>query len=480
MTPFDHDLERGLRNRRSVLGDAWVDRSLSKANAFNADFQAFINRYAWHEVWGRPGLDHRTRRTLVLAITLALGRWEEFELHVRAALSGGDEASRLSVDEIKEVLIQSAIYAGVPAANTGHALALAILRELGEAPEHADLHARLAPALQPAAVPEIAHPGVGRSHFTTTAPALHFTVRGAPLGQAGQTGQTAHSAHSAHSAHPAVTRTFVLCHGLGTDHMVWDALANALVAAWPGARVVCFDLRGHGLSDAPTSACTLADLVADAHHLLDALGALGAPGGTGTASGPITWIGHGLGGTIGQALAAQSPARLAALVLAHTPATPATPASLPAPSLAALAALSTLSTPPRDGTATDATTREAQADAVMAHWFSADFRQAQAATVARWRRRLLSAPLSGLALHPVAVAAAQARPDATALTALPTLVIAGALDTDAPPTEARQHLLRHPGAALVLLPDAGHLGMLEQPALFQAAVLPWLASLAQP
>ena len=458
MTPFDHDLERGLRNRRCVLGDAWVDRSLSKANAFNADFQAFINRYAWHEVWGRPGLDHRTRRTLVLAITLALGRWEEFELHVRAALSGGDEASRLTVDEVKEVLIQSAIYAGVPAANTGHALALAILRELGEAPEHADLHARLAPALQPAAVPEIAHPGVGRSHFTATAPALHFTVRGAPLG---------------HASHPAVTRTFVLCHGLGTDHMVWDALANALVAAWPGARVVCFDLRGHGLSDAPTSACTLADLVADAHHLLDALGApagtdTGTNKDTDTASGPITWIGHGLGGTIGQALAAQSPARLAALVLAHTPAS-TTPASL-----TPLTALT------RDGAATDAATREAQADAVMAHWFSDDFRQAQAATVVRWRRRLLSAPLSGLALHPVAVAAAQTRPDTTALSALPTLVITGALDTDAPPTEARQHLLRHPGAALVLLPDAGHLGMLEQPALFQAAVLPWLTSLAQP
>ncbi len=450
MTPFDHDLERGLRNRRSVLGDAWVDRSLSKANAFNADFQAFINRYAWHEVWGRPGLDHRTRRTIVLAITLALGRWEEFELHVRAALSGGDEASRLTVDEIKEVLIQSAIYAGVPAANTGHALALAILRELDEAPEHAQLHAGLAPALQPAAVPEIAHPGVGRSHFTPTAPALHFTVRGVPLGQA---------------AHPDATRTFVLCHGLGTDHMVWDALANALVAAWPGARVACCDLRGHGLSDAPTSACTLADLVADAHHLLDALG---APADTGTASGPITWIGHGLGGTIGQALAAQSPCRLAALVLAHTPAS-TTPASL-----TPLTALT------RDGAATDAATREAQADAVMAHWFSEDFRQTQAATVARWRRRLLSAPLSGLALHPVAVAATQTQPT-TALTApLPTLVITGALDTDAPPTEARQHLLRHPGAALVLLPDAGHLGMLEQPTLFQASVLPWLASLAQP
>lgn len=458
-TPFDHDLERGLRNRRSVLGDAWVDRSLSKANAFNADFQAFINRYAWHEVWGRPGLDHRTRRTIVLAITLALGRWEEFELHVRAALSGGDEASRLTVDELKEVLIQSAIYAGVPAANTGHALALAILRELGEAPEHAGLHARLAPALQPAAVPEIAHPGVGRSHFTRSAPALHFTVRGAPL---------------THTA----TRTFVLCHGLGTDHMVWDGLANALVAAWPGARVVCFDLRGHGLSDAPTTPCSMGDLVDDASRLLDELAAT-------SASGPITWIGHGLGGSIGQALAAQRPSRLAALVLAHTP------ASTAPPSLAALAALSNMSVLSRDGTTTDAitdattdaATRNAQADAVMAHWFSEDFRQAQPATVARWRRRLLSAPLGGAALLPLVQAAqtahvahtASAEPtQAAERTPLPTLLIAGALDTDTPPAGTRELLQRHPGAELVVLPEAGHLGMLEQPTLFQAEVLSWL------
>jgi len=168
MTPFDHDLQRGLRNRRSVLGDAWVDRSLSKSNVFNADFQSFINRYAWHEVWGRPGLDHRTRRIIVLSITLALGRWEEFELHIRAALTGGDPASRLTVDEIKEVLIQSAIYAGVPAANTAHAETLKILKELG--PE-------FEPHLRSMAVPEVAHPGCGRSLFTDSTPRLHYTVR---------------------------------------------------------------------------------------------------------------------------------------------------------------------------------------------------------------------------------------------------------------------------------------------------------------
>lgn len=458
-TPFDHDLERGLRNRRSVLGDAWVDRSLSKANAFNADFQAFINRYAWHEVWGRPGLDHRTRRTIVLAITLALGRWEEFELHVRAALSGGDEASRLTVEELKEVLIQSAIYAGVPAANTGHALALAILRELGEAPEHADLHARLAPALQAAAVPEIAHPGVGRSHFTRSAPALHFTVRGVPLTPA---------------AHAGATRTFVLCHGLGTDHMVWDALANALVAAWPEARVVSFDLRGHGLSDAPTTPCSLNELVDDACRLLDELA-------TASACGPITWIGHGLGGSIGQSLAARTPTRLEALALAHTPV--ALQPSLAA--MAAMAGLHDVTTQGTRGAHDTRDTREVQADTVLARWFSQDFREAQPATVARWRRRLLSAPLDGAGLQPLVQAARTAQAMAAdtqaaagaGLPTLPTLLITGALDTDTPPAGARELLQRHPGAELVVLPEAGHLGMLEQPLTFQSAVLSWLAAL---
>ena len=92
MDPYDHDLERGLRNRRAILGDAWVDASVTNANAFNADFQNFITRYAWHEVWGRPGLEAKTRRIVVLAITCALGRWEEFELHLRAALVGGARA----------------------------------------------------------------------------------------------------------------------------------------------------------------------------------------------------------------------------------------------------------------------------------------------------------------------------------------------------------------------------------------------------
>jgi 3-oxoadipate enol-lactonase/4-carboxymuconolactone decarboxylase len=120
--------EAGLAIRRQVLGDAWVDKSLAGRTPFNADFQAMITRYAWNEVWGRPGLDHRTRRLLVIAITMALGRWEEFRLHVRAGLQQGG----FTQDELKEVLMQSAIYAGVPAANTAFAEAGAVIRELDE------------------------------------------------------------------------------------------------------------------------------------------------------------------------------------------------------------------------------------------------------------------------------------------------------------------------------------------------------------
>ena len=118
----------GLRQRRAVLGDAWVDRSLAARTAFDADYQAMITRIAWNEIWGRPGLDHRTRRLLVLAITAALGRWEEFKLHVRSGL----EQDGFTREELKETLMQTAIYAGVPAANTAFAEAKAILRERDE------------------------------------------------------------------------------------------------------------------------------------------------------------------------------------------------------------------------------------------------------------------------------------------------------------------------------------------------------------
>ncbi|MEK9213295.1 bifunctional 3-oxoadipate enol-lactonase/4-carboxymuconolactone decarboxylase PcaDC [Sphingomonas sp. 2378] len=120
--------EAGLANRRRVLGHAWVERSLARQTPLTADFQAMITRIAWGEIWGRPGLDDRTRRLIVLAITCALGRWEEFALHVRAGLTQGG----FTRDELKEVLMQTAIYAGVPAANTGFAEAQTIIDTLDQ------------------------------------------------------------------------------------------------------------------------------------------------------------------------------------------------------------------------------------------------------------------------------------------------------------------------------------------------------------
>jgi 3-oxoadipate enol-lactonase/4-carboxymuconolactone decarboxylase len=118
--------EAGLVNRRRVLGDEWVDRALANRTSFDAEFQEMITRIAWHEVWGRPGLDERSRRLLVVAVTASLGRWEEFSLHTRAGLAHG----AFSRDELKEVLMQLAIYAGVPAANTGFAHARRIIADL--------------------------------------------------------------------------------------------------------------------------------------------------------------------------------------------------------------------------------------------------------------------------------------------------------------------------------------------------------------
>ncbi|OZI16119.1 carboxymuconolactone decarboxylase [Bordetella genomosp. 7] len=134
-------LQRGLANRRKVLGDAWVERSVGNANAMNVEFQRMITCYAWDSIWSRPGLEPRTRRILVLAITASMGRWEEFELHVRTGLQApaDDPASApLALDTLREVLLQTAVYAGVPAGNTGMAIVLKVLAELGRTPPKAD------------------------------------------------------------------------------------------------------------------------------------------------------------------------------------------------------------------------------------------------------------------------------------------------------------------------------------------------------
>lgn len=118
--------EEGLEVRRAVLGDAHVERSLARQNDFTAEFQDMITRHAWGEIWTRPGLDRRTRSVMTLAMLIALNRGDEFKLHVRGAINNG-----LSRDDIKEVILQSAIYCGVPAANTAMHLAQEVFAEIG-------------------------------------------------------------------------------------------------------------------------------------------------------------------------------------------------------------------------------------------------------------------------------------------------------------------------------------------------------------
>jgi 4-carboxymuconolactone decarboxylase len=114
--------EDGMRIRREVLGDEHVDRALARTTDFTRDFQDLVTRYAWGEVWARPGLDRRTRSCITLTALVALGRDEELAMHVRAALRNG-----LTADEIKEVLLQTAVYCGVPAANSAFAIAQRVL-----------------------------------------------------------------------------------------------------------------------------------------------------------------------------------------------------------------------------------------------------------------------------------------------------------------------------------------------------------------
>ena len=118
LPPHTASYEAGLRLRRTVLGDAHVDQARASTTSLTRNFQDLITRYAWGTIWTRPGLDLRTRRLLVLAITAAMGRWEEFRLHLRTGV-----ARELEWCDVEEVLLQTAIYAGVPAANTGFHIA---------------------------------------------------------------------------------------------------------------------------------------------------------------------------------------------------------------------------------------------------------------------------------------------------------------------------------------------------------------------
>jgi 3-oxoadipate enol-lactonase len=416
--PLDHDLNRGLEQRRAILGDAWVDRSLNKANAFNADFQNLITRYAWHDIWGRPGLPRKTRRTIVLAITIALGRWEEYELHVRAALLGNED-DRLTPDELKEVLMQSAIYAGVPAANTAFAHAAAILREVGP---------QIGYTLDPASPLDAVHPGVGREGRTASAPALHYSVREPRNGKRPR-------------------HTIVLSHALGCDLTMWDALANQLAV---DCRVIAYDHRGHGSSAAPAGPYSMADLADDAARLLRELD-----------TGPVVWVGLSMGGMAGQELALRHPSLVRALVLANT--TSGYPESARSVWEQRIAAVR------RHG-------MEAIADTVMERYFHAGYRSSHRAVIERFRRRLVATDPAGYVACCQAVAAVDTGSRLGAVK-VPALVIAGELDQGTPVDMAATLARSIPEASLTVLSQASHLSAIEQPQLFATAVLDFIKGL---
>ncbi len=116
--------EQGMAVRRAVLGDAHVDRANAGTTEFTADFQDFITRYAWGDVWSRPGLDRRIRSAITITALIAHGHFEELAMHIRAAITNG-----LSQDELKEIILQSGIYCGVPAANSAFRIAQEVLAE---------------------------------------------------------------------------------------------------------------------------------------------------------------------------------------------------------------------------------------------------------------------------------------------------------------------------------------------------------------
>ena len=122
-------LDNGMKKRRKVLGDAWVERSIQRRNDLNADFLDLLTRYCWGDVWMRPHFDERTRRIIVISTMVASSRWEEFRIHVRAALTQGG----FSKEDIKEILLQQAIYSGIQAANSAFNEAAQVLAEIDKA-----------------------------------------------------------------------------------------------------------------------------------------------------------------------------------------------------------------------------------------------------------------------------------------------------------------------------------------------------------
>lgn len=267
----------------------------------------------------------------------------------------------------------------------------------------------------------------GDTGLTISSPRLRYTVQG-PL-----------------DGGPA-RLTFVLSHALGCDLTMWDALASHLARH---GRVVRYNQRGHGGSEAPAGPYSMADLADDAARLIDEL-----------ALPPVVWIGLSMGGMIGQELALRHPAHVRALVLANT--TSGYPAEAQAGWAQRIAGIA------QGGL-------EGIVDGALQRWFHAGFHAEQPQVVAQWRARVLTCDTAGY----IACCQAVAGVDTTARlpgVTQPALVIAGALDQGTPPDMARTLAQALPAARLVVLPEASHLSVLEQPQAFREALDGWLRS----
>jgi 3-oxoadipate enol-lactonase len=249
-----NEFESGLENRRRILGDAWVEKSLGTANALNAEFQTFITRHAWADVWGRnhaTALNNKTRRLLVLAMTLGTGRYEEFALHAKAGLQASDE-SKLSIDDLRELVMQGAVYCGVPAANTAMHVIAKTLEEIGQTP-----------------------------------PKLHVVCHG-----------------EVSAARP----TIVFSHALGYDHTMWDVVIPSFTKDYA---VITYDHRGQGKSEKCATDFSIDALVDDAASVI--LNEVFVKGG-----GPVHFVGLSMGGMVAQGLAARYPHLVKSIVVANS------------------------------------------------------------------------------------------------------------------------------------------------------------------
>ena len=344
-------------------------------------------------------------------MTMGQARWEEFELHCAAAVRESQRADGcITLDQIKETLLQGAIYCGVPAANTGFKIFVGVLKAQGLAIDPAPLTAGCRVV----------------THHTFSVPQLRIALQGVATGV-----------------------PVVLSHALGLDLQMWDDLADQLGDQHP---VLRYDQRGHGGSATPAGPYSMDELVDDAARVLREWNV-----------GPVVWVGLSMGGMVGQGLAIRHSELLCGLVLANTT------AGYPEPAQTGWA---------QRINSVESGGMPAVVDRVIERYLHAGLRAAQPPTVARVRDTLLRCDPAGYVASCHAVANVNWWAQLGAIKA-PTLIIAGALDLGAPPAMAQAMQAAIPAARLVLLAEASHLSVAEQPAEFAALARGFLAQLIE-